>query len=61
VWRRSSVTNTTDPVVRDIDATLVEVHSENKAGTAPTYKRGFGFHRASSSSGAMTRKEFVMT
>jgi len=27
-----------------IDATLVEVHSENKAGTAPTYTRGFGFH-----------------
>jgi hypothetical protein len=44
VWRRSSVTNITDPVVLDIDATLVEVHSENKAGTAPTYKRGFGFH-----------------
>ena len=61
VWRRSSVTNTADPVILDIDATLVEVHSENKEGTAPTYKRGFGFHRASSSSGAMTRKEFVMT
>ena len=44
VWRRSSVTNTAEPVVLDIDATLVEVHSENKAGTAPTYKRGFGFH-----------------
>jgi hypothetical protein len=44
VWRRSSVTNTTEPVVLDIDATLVEVHSENKQGTAPTYKRGFGFH-----------------
>jgi hypothetical protein len=44
VWRRSSVTNTAGPVVLDIDATLVEVHSENKQGTAPTYKRGFGFH-----------------
>ena len=44
VWRRSSVTNTADPVVLDLDATLVEIHSENKAGTAPTYKRGFGFH-----------------
>ena len=44
VWRRSSVTNTTDPVMLDMDATLVEVHSENKEGTAPTYKRGFGFH-----------------
>ena len=44
VWRRSSVTNNDCPVVLDIDATLVEVHSENKEGTAPTYKRGFGFH-----------------
>jgi hypothetical protein len=44
VWRRSSVTNTGEPIVLDIDATLVEVHSENKEGTAPTYKRGFGFH-----------------
>jgi hypothetical protein len=44
VWRRSSVTNTADPVILDIDATLVEIHSENKAGTAPTYKHGFGFH-----------------
>jgi hypothetical protein len=44
VWRRSSVTNNDCPLVLDIDATLVEVHSENKEGTAPTYKRGFGFH-----------------
>jgi hypothetical protein len=44
VWARSSVTNTTDPVVLDIDASLVEVHSENKVGTAATYKGGFGFH-----------------
>jgi hypothetical protein len=44
VWHRSSVTNNDRPVVLDIDATLVEVHSENKAGTGPTYKRGFGFH-----------------
>jgi hypothetical protein len=44
VWARSSVTNTTEPVLLDMDATLVEVHSENKDGTAPTYKRGFGFH-----------------
>jgi hypothetical protein len=44
VWRRSSVTNNDRPVFLDIDGTLVEVHSENKEGTAPTYKRGFGFH-----------------
>ena len=28
----------------DIDASLVEVHSENKEGTAAHYKGGFGFH-----------------
>jgi Transposase DDE domain group 1 len=32
------------PVVLDIDASLVEIHSEHKHGTAPTYKAGFGFH-----------------
>lgn len=44
VWARSSVPNGDEAVVLDIDATLVEVHSENKAGTAATYKGGFGFH-----------------
>ena len=28
------------PLVIDIDSTLVEVHSENKAGAAPHFKRG---------------------
>ena len=28
----------------DIDSTLVEVHSENKAGAAAHFKAGFGFH-----------------
>lgn len=44
VWRRSSVTTGTDPVVLDIDASLVEIHSENKEQAAPTFKGGFGFH-----------------
>lgn len=44
VWRRSSVTGGDGPVVLDIDATLVEIHSENKTGTAPHFKGGFGFH-----------------
>ena len=44
VWSRSSATTGTAPVVLDIDASLVEVHSENKEGTAATYKGGFGFH-----------------
>lgn len=44
VWARSSVTNNTNTVVLDIDASLVQVHSENKDQTAATYKGGFGFH-----------------
>ena len=44
VWARSSATNNATPVVLDIDASLVQIHSENKAGTAATYKGGFGFH-----------------
>ncbi len=31
-------------MVIDIDASLVEVHSENKEGAAAHYKGGFGFH-----------------
>ena len=31
-------------LVVDIDSTLVEVHSENKAGAAAHYKGGWGFH-----------------
>jgi hypothetical protein len=44
VWRASSATTSSDPVVVDIDASLVEVHSENKEETAPRFKGGFGFH-----------------
>lgn len=44
VWSRSAATTGTEPVMLDIDASLVEVHSENKAGAAPNYKGGFGFH-----------------
>ncbi len=43
VWRRSCPVSD-GPVMLDIDATLVTIHSENKEGTAPTYKGGFGFH-----------------
>lgn len=43
VWSRSAATTGTEPVVLDLDASLVEVHSENKEGTAANYKRGFGF------------------
>ena len=44
VWRRSAATTGKAPVVLDIDASLVEIHSENKEGTAANYKHGFGFH-----------------
>jgi hypothetical protein len=44
VWRRSSATTGTATVVLDIDSSLHQVHSENKDGTAPNYKGGFGFH-----------------
>ena len=30
-------------MVLDLDASLVEIHSENKEGTAANYKHGFGF------------------
>jgi len=43
-WRRSSVTAGIATVVLDIDSSLHQVHSENKAETAPNYKGGFGFH-----------------
>ena len=43
VWRRSSATVGRAPVILDLDASLVDVHSENKEGTAANYKRGFGF------------------
>ena len=44
VWRRSSTTTGTAPVVLDIDASLVEIHTESKEGTGPHYKGGSGFH-----------------
>jgi hypothetical protein len=43
VWRRSSATTGKAPVVLDLDASLIDIHSENKEGTAANYKRGFGF------------------
>jgi len=44
VWRRSAATTGTGPVVLDIDSSLHQIHSENKAETAANYKGGFGFH-----------------
>lgn len=36
-------TTADEPLIVDVDATLVTAHSE-KEGAAPTFKRGFGFH-----------------
>ncbi len=44
VWRRSAATTGTATVVLDIDASLHQVHSENKTEAAATYKGGYGFH-----------------
>ena len=43
VWARRALADAS-PVVLDIDATLVEVHSEHKAGAAAHFKGGYGFH-----------------
>jgi Transposase DDE domain group 1 len=44
VWARSSVTNNRSAVVLDIDASVVDIHSENKEQTAAAYNGAFGFH-----------------
>ncbi len=44
VWERRGDVSGSSPVVLDIDSTLVEVHSENKAEAAAHFKGGFGFH-----------------
>jgi len=44
VWRRASATTGTAPVVLDIDASLHQIHSENKQDAAANYKGGYGFH-----------------
>lgn len=44
IWARKPEVTGDGPVILDIDGSLVEVHSENKEQTAPTYKRGYGFH-----------------
>ena len=44
VWRRSSATTGNDPVLLDIDASLVDIHSEHKVAAAPTFKGTYGFH-----------------
>ena len=44
VWARAAVTVGTATIVLDLDASLHQVHSENKQEAAATYKGGYGFH-----------------
>lgn len=44
VWSRKRGMVGEGPVILDVDASLVEIHSEGKEGTAATFKGGFGFH-----------------
>jgi len=44
VWSRSNAASGDEAVLLDIDASLVEIQSENKEQTAATFKGGFGFH-----------------
>ncbi len=44
VWRRTTVVDGDGPVMLDVDASLVEIHSENKDGAAAHFRGGFGFH-----------------
>jgi len=44
VWARSAAMTGDGPVLLDIDASLVEIHSENKEHAAATFKGGYGFH-----------------
>jgi hypothetical protein len=44
VWRRTAATDGDGEVILDVDATLVEIHSENKDGAAAHYNGGYGFH-----------------
>ena len=37
VWRRTSVTKGKGPIYLDIDASLIQIHSENKEETGPNY------------------------
>lgn len=43
VWKKLDA-KSSDPVILDFDASLVDVHSEAKGQAAPTFKKGFGFH-----------------
>ena len=43
VWKHRWPVPTDEPVIVDLDATLIGAHSE-KEGATPNFKRGYGFH-----------------
>jgi len=43
VWKKLDK-DLSKPVILDIDASIVEIHTESKEMAEPTYKGGFGFH-----------------
>ena len=44
VWNRIGAVTGDGPVILELDASMVEIHSENKDGAAPHFKGGFEFH-----------------
>ncbi len=44
VWQKAGLVKGNDPLYLDIDASLVEIHSEGKEEAKPNYKGGYGFH-----------------
>jgi hypothetical protein len=44
VWAKAGLDVGEGSVVLDLDASIVDIHSENKTGTAATFKGNFGFH-----------------
>jgi len=44
VWHRIGAAGGHGAVILDLDASLVEIHSENKQGAAAHFKGGYGFH-----------------
>ena len=43
VWKHRCPVSTDEPVIVDLDATLIGAHSD-KEGATPNFKRGYGFH-----------------
>ena len=44
VWEMKGLVGAPSEVVLDVDASLHEIHSDNKEGASAHYKKGYGFH-----------------